>query len=350
MSLKNLLSKSTPIIGLSPMDGVTDYPFRQVQCQITKPDILFTEFVSAEGISHGGLKLFDQLLYTDNQRPIIAQLFGKHPDSFYQATIILCFLGFDGIDLNMGCPAKIVTSHGSGAALIDQPQLASQLIKAVYDGVGDYQTGKVNLKNLKTPQKIQKVITRNQKFSSFNPTTKTNPTISVKTRIGTNRIITKDWIGHLLKHQLDFITLHGRTLKQGFSGQSNWKEINIAATLASSTPTRLFGNGDLKTYHQAQDFCKKYQTSGALIGRAAAGNPWCFSGHSPSPKEKFSAMLLHAQIYQKTFPHRRFDPLRKHFLNYSKSLPNAKKLRQLLVRVSSLPQLLKTESQFIIDQ
>lgn len=89
------------IIALSPMDGVTDEAYRQTQCFVAKPDVVFTEFVSAEGISRGGVKLYDQLLYSENERPIVGQIFGKDPDSFYKAAIILCHLGFDGIDLNM---------------------------------------------------------------------------------------------------------------------------------------------------------------------------------------------------------------------------------------------------------
>lgn len=339
MNLKKLLSKSKPLIGLAPMDGVTDYPFRQIQCQIAKPDVVFTEFVSAEGISHGGVKLYDQLLFTKNHRPIVAQLFGKDPDSFYRAGIILCHLGFDGIDINMGCPAKKVTRHGSGASLIKNPRLASRLIKAVQNAVED---GKI----CHLSPKIQKAIIRNQKFSSFNPKTKIVPTVSVKTRIGIDQVVTQKWISHLLKHHLDFITLHGRTLKQGFSGRADWQEISQAAKLAASTSTKLWGNGDLDSYQQALDFCQKYNTSGALIGRAACGNPWLFHHLSASPSQKFSAMLLHAQIYRQVFPHRRFEPLRKHFLNYTKTHPRAKQLRSSLVTVNSISDLIKLKHEF----
>ena len=340
MNLKKLINRAKPLIGLAPMDGVSDYPFRQVQCLIAKPDLVFTEFVSAEGISHGGLKLYDQLLFSKSQRPIVAQLFGKDPDSFYQASLILCQLGFDGIDINMGCPAKKVTQHGSGAALINQPRLASEIIKAVQNGIKDSCPKRLS-------PKIQKIIMHHQKFSAFAPKTKIVPTLSVKTRLGVDQIITQKWLSHLLKHQLDFITLHGRTLKQGFSGLANWSEISQAAVLASQTQTKLWGNGDLLSYHQAIDFCRRYQTSGALIGRAACGNPWVFQDISPSLSQKFSAMLLHAQIYQKTFPSRLFAPLRQHFLHYTKTHPCAKRLRASLVRVNSLADLVKLKKDFI---
>ena len=339
MNLKKLLTRSKPLIGLAPMDGLTDYPFRQIQSQIAKPDVIFTEFVSAEGIAHGGVKLYDKLLYTPNHRPIIAQLFGKNPDSFYQTSLILCHLGFDGIDINMGCPAKKVTQHGSGASLIKNPRLASQLIKAVQSAVED---AKIN----HLPQKIQKVIIRNQKFSSFNPKVKIIPTVSVKTRLGIDQIITQKWLSRLLKHHLDFITLHGRTLKQGFAGQVDWDEIKKAATLTAQTKTKLLGNGDLQSRRQALNFCRRYQTHGALIGRAACGNPWVFKNLSASPRQKFSAMLRHTQIYQQTFPHRRFEPLRQHFLNYTKTHPHAKQLRSSLVTVNSTADLIKLKHEF----
>ena len=347
MNFSRLLAQKQPLIGLSPMDGVTDYPFRQIQTQIAKPDVLFTEFVSAEGISRGGVKLYDQLLFSPNQRPIVAQLFGKDSDAFFSASQILCHLGFDGIDINMGCPAKTVTNHGSGAALIAQPKLASEIISAVFAGVGEYQKN-LSLKPLALPEKIKKVILRNQKFSSFTLKKNISPTISVKTRLGLDKPITKKWISHLLKHPLNFITLHGRTLSQGYAGLANWSEIAKAAKLVDSTQTKLWGNGDLSSRHQALDFCQKYGTSGALIGRAATGNPWLFIDHVATWAEKFSTMLLHTQIYLDTFPLRRFEPLRHHFLSYTLGHPRAKKLRARLVAVNSLPELLKLEKDFML--
>jgi len=347
MNFKKTINQSSPVVGLAPMDGVTDYPFRQIQSDIAKPDVMFTEFVSADGISRGGVKLYDQLLFTPNQRPLVAQLFGKNPDTFYSSALILCHLGFDGIDINLGCPAKTVTNHDSGAALITQPKRVSRLIKAVQSGVGDYNKSDTSLSSLHLPAKILKVITRNQSFSSVKNRRRHPPTVSVKTRLGIDKPITTKWISHLLTHQLDFITLHGRTLKQGYAGQADWTEIKKAALLVAQTDTKLWGNGDLANRKQALDHCRRFGTNGALIGRAAPGNPWIFKNQTATLKQKFSAMLLHTQIYLQTFPHRRFDPLRHHFLEYSKGHPQAKKLRQQLVRLNSLSELLKLEEQFV---
>lgn len=337
------------VVGLAPMDGLTDEAFRSTQCQISKPDLIFTEFVSAEGISHGGVKLYDHLLYSPAERPIIGQLFGKDPDSFYRATVILCHLGFDGIDINMGCPAKTVTQHGSGAALIDKPELASQIIFAVKKAVTDFYTKKVFLDDLKLNLKTRNIIKRNLKYSLFDDLRLANNdsriTISVKTRLGIDKSVIDTWIPFLVKHNLDFITLHGRTLKQGYSGQADWIEIAKAVKLARPTP--IIGNGNIRSRQQGIEYCKKYKTAGCLIGRAALGNPWAFNNKTALSTEKFQAMVLHAKNFKKIFPTRRFEILRKNFLHYASGLPRAKQLRSRIVTLNSTRELLRLEDEFI---
>lgn len=332
---------SQKIVGLSPMDGITDGAFRLTQCQIAKPDLVYTEFVSAEGLAHSAVKLFDTLLFSKQERPIIGQLFGKDPDSFYIAAVILCLLGFDGIDINFGCPAKTVTQHGSGASLIDKPLVASQIIKSVQKAVSDFSQNKITLKNLKLKEKVEKVIDRNLKYSEFSD--KIIPTVSVKTRLGIVTDITDTWIPHLLSHNLDFLTLHGRTLKQGYSGQADWDLIAKAAKLAKKSNTIFLGNGDIKCRSQALEYCEKYDVDGVLIGRNAMGNPWAFNDREPDFRTKYSAMLLHAKNFTQVFPSRRFDPLRRHFLLYVSGHPEAKRLRQEIVKLTSIDQLYALE-------
>jgi tRNA-dihydrouridine synthase len=344
MSFRDLIH-SQNIIGMSPMDGYTDEAFRLVLSKIAKPDVLFTEFVSAEGLSRGGVKLYDNLLYSAEEHPIVGQLFGKDPASFYKSAIVLCHLGFDGIDINMGCPAKTVTQHGSGAALIDKPDLASEIIQAVQRGVDDWFFKKIAVSDLKLNKKTIEVINRNLKYSGKAPVIK--PTTSVKTRLGTTRPVTENWISHLLKHHLDFITLHGRTLKQGYSGTADWNEIKKAVVLAKGTNTLIWGNGDITSRQQGIDYCHKFGVNGVLIGREALGNPWVFTDKVPSIQEKFSVMLLHVKLFQQVFPHRLFDSLRKNFLLYTSGHPHAKKLRAKLVRLKSLQQLYALEEEFL---
>jgi tRNA-dihydrouridine synthase len=337
------------IIGLSPMDGYTDEPFRLVQAEISKPDVIFTEFVSAEGLSRGGVGLYDVLLYSPLERPIIGQIFGKDPESFYKSAIVLCHLGFDGVDINMGCPAKTVTQNGSGAALIAKPELASEIIKAARSGIDDWFNKKVTIDDLKLNQKTHAVIARNLKYSSHIPNIGAQPpTFSVKTRVGITESVVDAWIPHLLSHDLDFISLHGRTLKQGYSGLAAWQEIKKAATMAHQTSTKLFGNGDVTSPAQAIQYGQEFGADGVLIGRAALGNPWIFSADKEgSYEDKFHAMVRHAYHFNRIFPHRLFDSLRKHFLIYASGHPQAKQLRSQLVSLSSLDQLYAIEQDFL---
>jgi len=341
MDLKTLLHSQDSIVGLSPMDGITDEAFRFTQCQIAKPDLIFTEFVSAEGLAHNAVKLFDTLLFTEVERPIVGQLFGKDPDSFYIAAVILCSLGFDGIDINFGCPAKTVTQHGSGAALIDKPELASQIIKSVQRAISDFAENKVSIKDLKLKEKVLNVIDRNKKYSEYSG--KIIPTLSVKTRLGVSEDVSETWIPFLLSHHLDFLTLHGRTLKQGYGGQADWDSIARSSELARQSSTIFFGNGDIQSKKQAFDYCQKYGVNGVLIGRAAMGNPWAFSDTIPDFKEKYRAMLLHAKNFKNVFPTRRFDPLRRHFLLYVSGHPHAKELRLEIVKLTGIDQLCALE-------
>ena len=360
-----MISFQKPLIGLSPMDGITDEPFRLLQTRIAKPDLIFTEFVSAEGLSRGGVKLYDVLLYSPQERPIIGQLFGKDPESFYKSAIVLAHLGFDGVDINMGCPAKTVIQHGSGGALIGNPELASEIIKSVKKGISDWHQGKITIDNLDLNQKTHQVIKRNLNYSNIKGlpflkgscpdlacrqagrTEGFKPSVSVKTRLGVDNLIYKTWIPFLLEHQLDFLTIHGRTLKQGYSGVADWSAINECAQMAKQVNTPVLGNGDIQSRQQGIEYCQKYGLSGVLIGRASMGNPWIFNNSQASIREKFSTMLLHAELFESIFPSRRFDSLRKHFLLYSSGHPQAKKLRAQLVRVNSLADLLSLEEEFV---
>lgn len=345
MTVKDLLKKGG-IVGLSPMDGITDEPFRLTQCHVSRPDLLFTEFVSAEGIAHGAVKLFDQLMFSSEERPIIGQLFGKDPQSFYIASIILCYLGFDGIDINMGCPAKTVTQHGSGAALIGKPELASQIIKSVQKAVLDFSTGKTKIGELGLKQKTLDIIKRNLKYSDKLKSEKLI-SVSVKTRLGISESTTDSWIPFLLSHNLDFLTVHGRTLKQGYSGQANWDELKKISEMCQLSSTPFIGNGDITSLSQSREYIQKYNLAGVLIGRSAMGNPWVFSDHEPSWADKFATMVYHTQKFVEVFPHRRIDPLRRHFLTYTHNHPNAKQLRLKIVTLTSIDQLLSLESDFV---
>jgi tRNA-dihydrouridine synthase len=123
------------------MDGVTDAAFRFMVARHGKPDVQYTEFVNVEEICRGTASAWRQLRFVESERPVLAQIYGAEPERFYQVAHVLCELGFDGVDINMGCPSKSVSGRGCGAALIKNPPLARAIIRAVQAGVQDWAAG-----------------------------------------------------------------------------------------------------------------------------------------------------------------------------------------------------------------
>lgn len=342
-----------PLIGLSPMDGVTDQAYRFIMKKYGQPDLIMTEFTSAEGISHNATKLFKDFLFDESQRPIVAQIFGKDPEAFRSTALILGYLGFDGIDINMGCPAKNVQQNGSGAALIQNPDLAGQLIQAVQAGIQDFADGKTLDDIPKLKQKTKKIILeRHQALPTEYQQRRLLP-VSVKTRVGYDQPVTKEWISFLLKFELAAISLHGRTLKQMYTGAADWSEIGLAVQVrdAKKSPTLIIGNGDIDSVESAKQRLEETKVDGWLIGRATYGNPQILrelrkwrdetfdfqspaSLSEPAPNSQELA-VLHSQIFEELYPSAIFWPMRKHLAWYIKGMPGAAKLREQLMQVES---------------
>lgn len=331
---------SYPIFGLSPMDGVTDQPYRFIQKKYGQPDIVYTEFTSVEGVCHGASRLLIDFLFDETQRPIVAQIYGTTPDFFRQTAIILCELGFDGIDINMGCPAKNVAHSGAGAALIKTPDLAREIILATQQGVIDYQNG-LRAKDCPNINKeITKEVERRHELLSEEYKNKKTMPISVKTRVGFDQIVTEDWINNLLStNALSAIALHGRTLRQQYSGFANWEEIAKAAVICKSKNVKLLGNGDVKSFAEAKEKVSKYGVDGVLIGRASFGNPYVYKEDYENQKNIYEISLEHCQIYEKTYNNDNektyFLPMRKHLGWYVSAFPNAKEVRLKLFQTNS---------------
>lgn len=342
-----MIDFSTPIIGLSPMDGITDAAYRLTQCQIAKPDIVFTEFVSAEGLAHSAVKLLDHLLYSPLERPIIGQLFGKDPDSFYFSTLLLCHLGFDGIDINMGCPAKTVTQHGSGAALIDQPTLAGQIISSCRRAIDDFQRQKASIAKFKLKIKFLSRLDELLLYSRYTHQANYSPSLSVKTRLGTFEI-NHSWLPFLSQQPLDFVTLHGRTLRQGYAGQADWSAIAHSADIFHQAGKKIFGNGDIQSRQQGIEYCQKFAVDGVLIGRSSLGNPWVFADTLNSNwSDHFQAFKDNADNFVRLFPDRRLDCLKNQGLAYTRFHPRAKELRQKIIHLESIADIYSLEADFI---
>lgn len=324
-----------PIIGLSPMDGVTDVAMREISAIYGKPAVMLTEFVAAEGIAAGATKLLEDFEYSEIQRPIVAQIFGKEPEAFRITAYVVAALGFDGVDINMGCPAKNVEQHGSGAALIQTPEIAAQIIAKTKLGVEQF-AGGMSPEEAGLPRKIIKKLREDKRFEIYFESAKLIP-VSVKTRVGYDKPVTKEWISHLVAQDLANISLHGRTLKQYYGGLADWDEIKIAAEIVheSGKGTTILGNGDIANLKQAHERIQMSKVDGVLIGRAAMGDPWVFVGKEVDYLTRLKVLVEHARIYEKFEGGGFFLPMRKHLAWYCKGFPGAAEARQKLVLCNS---------------
>jgi len=343
-----------PIIGLSPMDGVTDASFRFITARHGGPDVVLTEFVNVETAFYALRSLIDDLTYSEIERPVVAQIYGHTPEMFYKVAHIVCALGFDGLDINMGCPAKKVTAKGSGAALIRQPELARAIIRAARQGVKDWSEGQTLGDLGMCPDLIEKVATSNRRRTGLDsPPERRSIPLSVKTRIGYDRVVVEDWVQTLLAEQPAVISLHGRTLKQGYKGNADWSAIARAAKLCSDSGVLILGNGDLQDVDDARARVRETGVDGVLLGRAAQGNPWIFRSKncvkralscvdettrrpaSVSLEERFRVVLEHSRHFEAHWGQRCFVGMRKHLAWYCKGFAQAAELRSQMVRVNS---------------
>lgn len=321
------------------MDGVTDQPYRHIQKKYGQPDLIYTEFTNVEGMCHGATRLLKDFMYDESQRNIIAQIYGTTPEYFRQTATVVCELGFDGVDINMGCPAKNVASSGAGAALIETPELAKEIFLATKAGVADFLNGK---RAKDCPDINNKIATEVAKRATHVPQhiiERNEIPVSIKTRVGYYQPVTEEWITFLLDLEPAAIGLHGRTLKQHYSGLASWEEIAKAAELAKNTNTLILGNGDITTNQDAQDRINTYGVDGVLIGRGSFGNPFIFQSEitigSPSLVE---IALEHSYLFEKTYRNEdryNFLPMRKHLGWYIKGFENAKEIRVKLFQANS---------------
>lgn len=320
----------TPIIGLAPMDGVTDAAFRYITDKYGSPDILFTEFTSVEGITRGADVLLQAFIHHTTTTPTVAQIFGVTPEAFYKVAFILAEMGFDGIDINMGCPDRNIAKQGGGAALILKPQLAQEIIRETLRGSHEWAEGK-NITDIDLPPRIIEFVEHYKEKHNLKNTERKMLPVSVKTRIGYDKIVTTEWISTLLETEPANISLHGRTLKQLYTGEANWEEIAKAAELVHKTRTTILGNGDVKSITDARERIARYGTDGTLIGRAVFGNPWIFKETTVSASQKLEVALEHCRVFEAMTPELHFLSLRKHMAWYCKGFEHANIVRAQLM-------------------
>ncbi len=295
------LKLKKPIFVLAPMANVTDAAFRRVIAKYGKPDVMWTEFVSCEGLcSRGKEKLLPDLWYTESERPIVAQVFGTKPEHFLEVGKLIAELGFDGLDINMGCPDRAVVKQGSGAALIKNPTLAKELILAAKEGIK--QSGR-------------------------------DIPVSIKTRIGDTKNDLREWLPILLETEPAVITVHARTRKELSLVPARWETVKEAVEIRNSlnSKTLILGNGDVKDLVDAKQKIKESGADGVMIGRGIFGNPWLFSNRQPeeiSLEERFSVLLEHTRLFEELFTGiKPFEVMKKHYKAYLHGFDGAKDLR-----------------------
>lgn len=307
-----------PIIVLAPMADVTDAAFRHMIAKYSAhkrkdgslggPDVFWTEFVSADGLAladeSGKQKLKEDLKYAEVERPIVAQLFSADEENMESAAALCQELGFDGIDINMGCPDRSIEKQGCGAAMIKNPKQARAIIRAAKRGAG-------------------------------------NLPVSVKTRLGYNKDELEDWLPEILKESPAVVTIHARTRKEMSKVPARWERVAKAVEIrnALGSETLIFGNGDVLSIEQAYELADKHNADGVMLGRAIFGNPWLFHPKKDlsnvSIEERLSTMVEHSFLFSEILPHKNFAIMKKHYKAYCNGFDGAKELRMKLMETNN---------------
>ena len=288
-----------PILALAPMEDVTDFVFRRIVHATAPADIYFTEFTSADGFCSPGREHVAKRLRTewsDEPRPLIAQIWGTKPENHETMARELVAMGFDGIDINMGCPVKDIVKAGCGAALIDDHERAAAIIAATKRGAD----GKIP--------------------------------VSVKTRIGVKKIATETWVTFLLQQGIDALTIHGRTQKEMSKVPAHWDEIAKAVKIRDSVApgVPILGNGDVLTRQQGEQRITETGVDGVMIGRGIFSNIFAFEkeARQHTSQEYLDVLLQHLALHEKIWQGRKpYEPLKKYFKIYIRDFVGASELR-----------------------
>jgi tRNA-dihydrouridine synthase len=308
LSMQNFWEQlERPILALAPMEDVTDAAFRRLIAETAKPPVMFTEFTSADGLifadADAQKRLRKKLEFSDIERPIVAQLFTSDVERMERGAHIAAELGFDGFDINMGCPVDEVVRQGCGAALIKNAPLARELIRAAK---------------------------------------KAGLPVSVKTRIGFNTDELDSWLPELLGEEPAAITIHARTRKEMSAVPARWDAVARAVTLRDSlgSKTLILGNGDLQDIPDARAKVAASGADGAMLGRAIYGNPWLFAERTEpaTPRERLEALMRHLALFDELLGgFTNYATMKKHFKAYVSGWDGAKELRVRLMETENVP-------------
>ncbi len=301
---------------MAPMADVTDFAFRALVAARGRPDVFWTEFVSADGLYHtreiqkipDALNpLLRDLQFTEDQRPIVAQIFSSKPEMIAYAAKLIEKLKFDGVDLNMGCPDRSIEKQDAGAALIKNPKLAAEIIKAAQEA--------------------------------------SDLPVSVKTRIGYNKESFDEWLTALLEANPAAITLHLRTRKEMSAVPADWEQMKKAVEIRNKINPKvlLIGNGDVQDLEDARAKAAEFGCNGVMIGRAMFGNPWILNRQQPTInlQQKLDALIELAYGFEKISPPKNFAILKKHIKAFVTGFAGAADLRARLMETTSASELEK---------
>lgn len=313
-----------PFLALAPMEGVTDHVFRQVVAAAAPPDLFFTEFTNVSSFTSpaGRANALARLRTVPTDHPIIAQIWGNNPDHFRALASELESLGFDGLDLNMGCPDRHVNKAGGGAAMIRTPDLALECLREARAATG-------------LP-------------------------VSVKTRLGFSSISEmQDWLTLLLSENLPALTVHLRTRKEMSKVPAHFELIPAIIALRDqiAPTTKLIINGDIKNRAAAMVLSSEYPgIDGFMIGRGIFSDPFCFASPVVAPcngssfvelnnapvfhdhAKLIQLLNLHLDLYDQavaSFGPRPFEPLKRFFKIYINSFSGASELREQLMHTKT---------------
>ncbi|MFT5281118.1 MAG: nifR3 family TIM-barrel protein [Flavobacteriaceae bacterium] len=316
--MNNFWSKiPKPMFVMAPLSDVTDCVFRDLIALKSRhgeegggPAVFYTEFVAADGLAHPVAKdrLMIDLKYGEREMPVIAQIFSGKPENMKKAAALARELGFDGVDINMGCPDKKVEKQGAGSGLIKDPEHAVRIVEATREGAGDIP-------------------------------------VSVKTRIGYNDI-SYEWIQTLLSLKLPALAVHMRTRKEMSDVPAHWELMpDLVALRDSISPeTVLIGNGDIWSMEEGKEKVRTSGCDGAMIGRGIFGNPWFFDEHKTevTVEEKLDTLMEHTYQYEKVLgTFKNFAVMKKHYKAYVTGFPDAKELRVLLMDCNTASEIEK---------
>ncbi len=314
VKIGNLTLGEFPLL-LAPMEDVSDPPFRAV-CKENGADLMFTEFISAEGLIREAGKSIEKLDIYDYERPIGIQIFGDKIESMREAAARAVEANPEIIDINYGCPVKKVACKGAGAGiLLDLPKMQSMTAEIV---------------------------------------NRVNKPVTVKTRLGWDDDSIKiiEVAKRLQDAGIKGLTIHGRTRKQMYKGIANWQYI---AEVKNNPDIHIpvFGNGDIDSPQKALLYKNTYGVDGIMIGRASIGNPWIFNEIKhflrtgeilprPSLEERIDTVKKHlAFSIQWKGDKKGIYEMRRHYTNYFKGIPNFKPMRTRLVQSEAYPEILK---------